>query len=375
MAIRILPSDSVGERLGTALGSGIQQALQGLAQQKIRNLLGQQEFSNQNQVASAFEQILQGAQRPSGLEGLMVEEKATTPERQQIDLGLLEKEPPVITKPEEIKEEKKRITPLPPGARASQELVNLDSFLNTSTLSNPEKRRLREDVEKRQEKLLKQQDTIDKKTEGYYSKVTEASEAAISGDMRLDRMEELVRTGRLSSPGTASFLDTLAHAIPVPGTGKSIGINLKGVFLSDEAQEFDKLSKDFLRDVKKFFGARVTQQEVNQFLATIPNLLQSDEGKLRVIRNIKIFNDINKLRKNTMDQIIDQHGGYRPHNIESLTEKAIKPRVDELAKQFKSDIKTSLAIARRSRIEEQGAPRYFQDAPDWLLQRIGIKTS
>lgn len=188
-------------------------------------------------------------------------------------------------------------------------------------------------------------------------------------------MEELVRTGRLSSPGTASFLDTLAHAIPVPGTGKSIGINLKGVFLSDEAQEFDKLSKDFLRDVKKFFGARVTQQEVNQFLATIPNLLQSDEGKLRVIRNIKIFNDINKLRKNTMDQIIDQHGGYRPHNIESLTEKAIKPRVDELAKQFKSDIKTSLAIARRSRIEEQGAPRYFQDAPDWLLQRIGIKTS
>ena len=140
-------------------------------------------------------------------------------------------------------------------------------------------------------------------------------------------MQELLDKGNLEPAFFASALNTLEH-----GVG-GLGINLKSL-MSADSQEFEKLSNDFLKNVKDVFGSRITQYEVQAFLKTIPTLSQTDAGKQRVINNLMQFNDIVALRKEAMDDIIAQHGGRRPPNMETLVEKRIKPALDKVSHDF-----------------------------------------
>ena len=156
--------------------------------------------------------------------------------------------------------------------------------------------------------------------------------------MRLDKMETTLEDGDLNSPATVAVLDTISSIFK---------LDLHGAFLTANSQEFIKLSKDFLKDAKKFFGARVTQGEINLFLKTIPNLLQSDEGKLRLIRNMRNFNESKKIKHKAMRDIIKENNGYSPRNLKSLVEKRTEKDTQRLAKEFKKQIKDD---ARYSRI-------------------------
>ena len=160
------------------------------------------------------------------------------------------------------------------------------------------------------------EETLNRVTEPFYAKTKEAAEGAKEADVRLDRMRELINNGDLPYAGTAAIVDTLAHAIPIPFTGKHIGVNLKPFIYSADAQEFDKLSKDFIKNVKQFVGtSQITQGEIQLFLDTVPTLLQSDEGKKAVIRNMKIMNKIALAKNDAMENIIDEHGGKRPRDL------------------------------------------------------------
>jgi hypothetical protein len=202
-------------------------------------------------------------------------------------------------------------------------------------LRNPDvpagqKSRLRAKIEERQDRFDKKQDIIDKKTADFADKINTDFEAAQSGNQRLGRMRELINSGKLTGPMWASILDTAENFIPMLG----VGLNLKGS-LSPESQEFDKLSKDFLKDVKKIFGARVTQQEVQQFLKTIPTLSQSDEGKMRVLHNMQLFNEAAAAKKKAYDDILKENRGFRPANIEQAVLNRAKGDLDKIAKKFK----------------------------------------
>ena len=161
-------------------------------------------------------------------------------------------------------------------------------------------------------------------------------------------MKELIKEGDLNAPLFSAGLDALENFIPYLG----VGINLKS-FLSPSSQEFDKLSKDFLRDVKKIFGARVTDNEVRQFLKTIPTLSQTDEGKLRIINNLELFNEAAKVKKQAFDDIIESNAGFRPQNIEQLVKKRTKKQLDAIAKNFISGDRSEEDKALRKKVADR----------------------
>lgn len=153
-------------------------------------------------------------------------------------------------------------------------------------------------------------------------------DAARNADMRISKMEKLIDSGKLNHPVIAGLAKTATKGI------FGIGLNLMGL-LSPESQEFDKLSTDFVKDAKDIFGSRLTNLDIETFLQTVPTLSQSNDGKRRVINNLKLFNEGAKIKKNAMDEIIDANGGVTPPNIESLVEKVAAPRLDALAERFK----------------------------------------
>lgn len=138
--------------------------------------------------------------------------------------------------------------------------------------------------------------------------------------LRFDRLEELNEGGKLTAPGMASFLD--AFGIPL------------GVLNNPDSEEFDKLSKDLLKGVSSFFPGRINIVEVENFLKTIPTLMNSEDGRRRVINNLKALYSPTKIRYDVARELTK--GKKRlPHDLPELVRDASEPKIDQLAIQFK----------------------------------------
>ncbi len=171
-----------------------------------------------------------------------------------------------------------------------------------------------------------------KETADLYKEINDRASSADKSEKRLKRFEELIQKGDLAHPLVGSFVKTLQHGIPLLG----VSLDLTGL-MSQDSQEFEKLSTDFLKEAKGLFGSRMTEGELMQFLKTIPSLSQSNEGKVAVIQNMKEFNAAAKLSKKAMNDIIREKGG-RPPNLQELIDDKIAPQLDKIVDDIRSRI-------------------------------------
>ena len=187
--------------------------------------------------------------------------------------------------------------------------------------------------EEREERKFsaEEQREIDKETSETYKDVSKAYKSAKDSNMRLGRMEELIKGGKLSSNLFIRGAKALGKIPFVGGIFEAIGESMT----NPDTQEFDKLSTDFVKDAKQFFGNRITETEVELFLKTVPTLFQTDAGKKRVIRNMRLFNEAAQVRKKVMDEIIKENKGRRPRNLDSLIEERSSEKLDALAQEFR----------------------------------------
>ena len=190
-----------------------------------------------------------------------------------------------------------------------------------------EREKRRETFETRKERVAEQRE-IDKETLPYFKETLKSYKGAKETERRIGRMENLVREGKLDSPIFSSTMDTISKGI------FGFGINLDAL-RSPDSQEFKKLSIEFLKNAKNLFGPRVTQSEISMFMQMVPTLQQSDKGKLRVINNMKAYNEAEKVKKLALDQIILENNGRRPRNLEMLVNDRTEKQLDELSQQFK----------------------------------------
>lgn len=177
-------------------------------------------------------------------------------------------------------------------------------------------------------KRLQQQEQLvaDKETLPVYKDIVKSGKDAQENIMRLDRMQELVNKGNLPEGLFNSVLE---------GLSDRLGIDISGIQNAD-AQEFKKLSKDFVKNAKSFFGARLTDMDLKTFLQTVPTLSQSNDGRQRVINNLRNLEEAKVIRKQALDSILRANNGRRPRDIEQQIDDLSKPFLDELAKKFKS---------------------------------------
>jgi hypothetical protein len=249
------------------------------------------------------------------------------------------------------------------------------------------------DTEKEAAKIMNlNQKEINKETQDYYKGIIKENEAAKKSDLRLGRLEQLVKRGNLpnatwyrlfkdlSEEGlgvnstlagaalgtligggigsalgpTGTLTGSIAGRAAIGGLIGSVinplvrGIGSAGLAAqragSPDVEEFEKLSNDFIREAREIFGARVTDQDLRAFMQIIPTLMQTDAGKNRIIENMRAFNQANHVRYNAMKQIIEANGGKRPANLEFLVDEFTQPQLEKLADQFKQGIVTTTAL-------------------------------
>ena len=177
--------------------------------------------------------------------------------------------------------------------------------------------------------LFEQQKIINKEVHPFIKDVQHKAKGARENDIRLNRMEKLIETGKLNNPQFASLLKTVKHGV------FGLGIDLTNL-LSPESQEFEKLSGDFVKNAKDIFGSRITDTDLKSFLATIPNLSQSNEGKVAVIRNLKLMNKAAEIREQVARQLLKQYDNRPPLDFEAQVDEIAKPQLDAIAAEFEA---------------------------------------
>lgn len=140
----------------------------------------------------------------------------------------------------------------------------------------------------------------------------------------LNRFQELEKDGKLDTPGYVEFLKRSGLDIPA--------------LLNPESEEFQKIAANFLRDAKNYYGGRVSNMEMEQFLKTIPSLSQSPDGRKRVIANLKNLARAKTERYQAYKDIKSETRGNIPIDVAEQVEDRIDKRMDHLAEQFRKDL-------------------------------------
>lgn len=304
--------------LGEIAGTGIGEALNLLAQNKLRQV-------GQRNVAKGLSSIpgisSDQAQNLSHLEGPVLAQILGDIQRSQ--------------------REKEFVQGFQQGEQVAQPGINSQQSLIQEAISagHPAPRNSKEASElakiahqariQKQQFESQQQKESDKETLPYYKDISHKARASTNNSKKLNKIESLAVSGNLGSPVANSLINTISKGV----WGHGIDINF---LKTADAQELEKLSNDFVKDAKEIFGSRLTDADLAAFFKTLPNLSQSREGMVRVIRNLRIANAADELRKEAADRIIEQNNGRRPRNLETLVENEISPHLDELADQFKT---------------------------------------
>ncbi len=104
-----------------------------------------------------------------------------------------------------------------------------------------------------------------------------------------------------------------------------------------DAQAFVKTINDFTVKAKDSFGARVTNFELERFMKRLPGLLNSEEGRRVILRQMEIIGELNIMKDREIIDVFESKGGLRNIDYDRATtiaNKKIKPQIEKLRKEY-----------------------------------------
>jgi hypothetical protein len=178
----------------------------------------------------------------------------------------------------------------------------------------------------------KQYTELTKESKEFSKEIDDKAKAAKESTPRLKKMYNLVEKGDLAPAQVASLLKTVENGIHLLGIGFDMNALMNG-----DSQEFAKLSSDFSKLISNYFpGGRITNVMIDQFMKTIPTMVQSDEGKLRVISNLMNLNEAAEVYAKAKKQILKETKGKIPLNLQELIQERVGPQLAEIEENYLS---------------------------------------
>ncbi len=140
----------------------------------------------------------------------------------------------------------------------------------------------------------------------------------------LNRFEELQKEGKLDTPGYVEMLKRAGLDVPA--------------LMNPGSEEFQKIQANFINGAKEAFGGRISNFELESFMKTVPNLIQSPEGRKRVIANLKRLENGKLARYQAYREILSKNGGVPPYDLEEQVEDRTDRKMHAITEQFKRDL-------------------------------------
>jgi hypothetical protein len=160
--------------------------------------------------------------------------------------------------------------------------------------------------------------------------------------------------GKLSTPLMVKTLDF-------------VGLPLS-ILKNPITEEYSKIEHDYVRDVTTIFPGVIKNFEIESYLKTIPGLLNSDEGKLLVGKNVKLINEGKKIRYDALNEILKENKGVPPRNIDMIINDRIRDKMNDIAERYTDNVHQALDLSgpKIAMIDENGD---IFDIPSYDLEK------
>lgn len=174
---------------------------------------------------------------------------------------------------------------------------------------------------------------IDKMNQKWNDEIDAKAESVRERRGVIDAMEALDDNKELDDAYTYSALKTFGLDYPV--------------LLKPGSQEFIKLRTTFLKGLKSTFGGRIAIQEMNNFMAGIPDLMQTKEGRKRLYKDLRLIDQADTALRDARDEIVEENEGDQPKNLRSSANKRAEKRIDNIYNELKSSFYLQLSPGKR----------------------------
>ena len=189
-----------------------------------------------------------------------------------------------------------------------------------------------------------QEERNEKKAAPYLKEMEDSQLGLMEENMALDQMEAEMNEGNLPDGRVVQALDAM-------------GIKNPAAFLQNPSGEvFTTAAKTFLKNLKRYFGANVSQKEMEQLLKSLPSLANTQEGKRKMIRYTKLINEAKNAEYNATQKVLESNNWKAPANLrvqsKRLAAQQVKKLSDKLFEGAKTD-KIKLSLPTRNIEENQ----------------------
>lgn len=112
--------------------------------------------------------------------------------------------------------------------------------------------------------------------------------------------------------------------------------------LNKETQLYVKSLKQFLKGAKDYFGARVTNFDVSTFLSQLPSLLNTEEGRRLILKQMDLVNELESIHTKEMDSALKHYGRNASYSdIAGVVDSKIGAREEALVGKINNIIEAS----------------------------------
>lgn len=157
-----------------------------------------------------------------------------------------------------------------------------------------------------------------------FQKNKDQLKANIRDELDIKRLGQLNKSKKLP--------EGLSRALINPETGELWGLAQLGGAATPETQEYSKIFARFQNRAKDTFGTRVTNFDLMSYMKQFPGLLNTPEGRDRILRMMTINNELDQLYEKALNEVYNHYG------LSDISQE----KADDLAKSFIRDRTTEL---------------------------------
>lgn len=173
----------------------------------------------------------------------------------------------------------------------------------------------------------------------------------------LDRQEEIMKEAEESG-------QPLAHPYLV-AFSRRVGLPI-GTISNPASEEFEKLENEYVRGINDLFRGQIRNIEIETLLKTVPSLLNTPEGRKRILNLRRIENKAKIARGEAYKQIIKENNGKKPPNLDVLVDERAEEILNNLADQYEKELTETISLGEKLPPYEIPGPesRKFGSLPD-----------
>lgn len=121
-----------------------------------------------------------------------------------------------------------------------------------------------------------------------------------------------------------------------PETGEFYGLAQIAGLVSPEVQEWVKTISRFQNRAKDTFGSRVTNFDLQSYMKQFPGLMNTDEGRTRILRMMDINYDLDKQYSSALKKVYQKYGLSRisQEDADELARGMVKNETDRLKTEY-----------------------------------------